>query len=483
MIDFLQNAWPLVAGVLTVILTVIASAHAVLHKRDVRAAVGWVGLILLVPFFGAVIYLLLGVNRIRRRATQLRREQLRLRASTEELSIERRRLTEILPPGSQHLAALGELVDRVTQVPLRVGNQVDPLINGDEAYPAMIEAINAAETSVALCTYIFDNDLAGQMFADALSDAHQRGVLVRILIDAVGAWYSWPPIVRSLRKRNIPVARFLHSALPWRMPYINLRSHRKILVVDGITGYTGGLNIRTAHIIKNNTRSPVQDVHFRVRGPVVEHMMHVFAEDWLFSRKERLEGDAWFPPLEPVGPVVARGIADGPDVDLDKLRWAILGALARAKSRVRIVTPYFLPDQTLITSLNVASMRGVAVDIVLPSVNNLPYVAWAANAQLWQVLARGCRVFYTPAPFDHSKIMVVDGAWSLIGSANWDPRSLRLNFEFNLECYDTALASVLEQIIDLKLEGARELTYEEVQSYGTLRRLRDGIFRLAAPYL
>lgn len=211
--------------------------------------------------------------------------------------------------------------------------------------------------------------------------------------------------------------------------------------------------------------------------------MRVFAEDWAFTTRETLKEDPWFPAIPSAGQVTARGIADGPDEDLDKLRWVILGAVARAERKVRIVTPYFLPDTTLIMSLNVAAMRGVQVDIVLPGRTNLRFIKWASDAQLWQMLIRGCRVFHTPTPFDHSKVMVVDGAWTLVGSANWDPRSFRLNFEFNVECYDVDLASKMDRFIDERIDRAQELTLEFMDRRTLPVRLRDGVVRLLKPYL
>jgi len=483
MIEVLQELWLLLLGVAGFVAAVLASGHAVLQKRDARAAAGWVAVIWLAPGAGPILYFLLGINRIRRRGTELLRERLHLRATTEEMRYEAEHLEHVLPSGSHHLIGLGNLVDRVTRRPLAQGNSVEPLRNGDVAYPNMIEAIDAATDSVALCTYIFDNDTAGRMFADALSRALRRGVQVRVLIDSVGARYSWPPIVGRLQRRGINVARFLHSALPWRMPYMNLRTHRKILIVDGRVGFTGGMNIRSGHLLNLERKSPVQDIHFRIEGPVVQQMMHIFAEDWAFTTRELIEGELWFPHLEPVGSVIARGIADGPDKDLGNLPWTLLGALARAQHSVKIVTPYFLPDASLVASLNVASMRGVKVDIILPEKNNLLPVKWAMNAQLWQVLTHECRVHLSPPPFDHSKLMVVDGAWALIGSANWDPRSLRLNFEYNVECYDEDLASRLDAIAEEKISRSRRVTLADMDGRKFPVRLRDGIVRLFSPYL
>jgi cardiolipin synthase A/B len=304
-----------------------------------------------------------------------------------------------------------------------------------------------------------------------------------VLIDDTGARYSFPSIVHPLRNGGVPVARFLPSALPWRFMSINLRNHRKILVADGQVGFTGGMNIRQACVLKEHPRRPTQDLHFRIEGPVVADLQEAFADDWYFSTREALHGEKWFPKIAPAGTVTARGIADGPDEDFEIFRWTVLGALACAKHSVQIVTPYFLPDAAMISALNLAAMRGVTVDIVLPSKSNLPYVHWATFAILWQILQRGCRVWLTPQPFDHSKLMLVDSCWALLGSANWDPRSLRLNFEFNVECYDTTLASALEAVVQDKLAHAREVTLQEVDSRSLPLKLRDGVCRLFTPLL
>jgi cardiolipin synthase A/B len=279
------------------------------------------------------------------------------------------------------------------------------------------------------------------------------------------------------------VARFLPTFSLWRFMSMNLRTHRKILVVDGRIGFTGGMNIRAGHALNDNPKHPVQDIHFRVQGPLVGQLQEVFADDWNFCTQERLTGEKWFAPPVSCGEVMARGISDGPDEDFEILRLVILGALSSAKSSIKVVTPYFLPDPSLISALNVAAMRGVEVDIVLPAKNNLPYIHWASAAHWWQVLERGCRIWLTPPPFDHSKLVVIDGCWSLIGSANWDPRSLRLNFEFNLECYDCALAARLTAVVQEKIRTAREITLREVDSRPLALKLRDGIARLATPFL
>jgi cardiolipin synthase len=383
---------------------------------------------------------------------------------------------------------LAELVGRIVDQPLVAGNRLEPLVDGDEAYPQMLAAIEGARRSVSLSTYIFDSDATGRRFQRALGAAVGRGVEVRVLIDGVGARYSFPPARRELRSLGVPVAIFLPTLLPWRMPWLNLRTHRKLLVADGRLAFVGGLNIRHEHVVGGGARRPVRDLHFRLEGPAVAQLQRLFCADWRFATGERIAGEAWFPTdelpvVEPAGEVVARVIPDGPDEDLDKLRWTLLGALAVARRSVRIVTPYFLPDPDLVTALSLAALRGVEVDVVVPAVGNLPFVDWAMAAQLPQVLERGCRVWRTPPPFDHSKLMVVDGEWALVGSFNWDPRSLRLNFELGVELYGAEVAARLEALALAKRDAGRRLTAEELAARPLWRRLRDGAVWLAQPYL
>ncbi|MFW5967087.1 MAG: phospholipase D-like domain-containing protein, partial [Persicimonas sp.] len=390
---------------------------------------------------------------------------------------------EELPRPSEHLAPLVHLVDEVVSRSLLAGNAIDPLFDGDEAYPAMLEAIEEAEASITLATYIFDNDKWGRRFADALIEAADRGVEVRVLIDAAGLRYSFPSILGRLRRGGVRAARFLPSLWPPHLMTFNLRNHRKVMVVDGRIGFTGGMNIRTAHVLSEVSSQPTRDLHFRLRGPIVSHLQEVFVDDWTFSTKEKLRGEKWFPQLEPAGELYARGIVDGPDENINKVPWTLHGALSCADSSVRIITPYFLPEESLIDSLNVAAMRGVRIDVILPSKSNLPYVQWASNGQLRPLLLRGVNVWFTPPPFDHSKLTVVDRSWTFFGSSNWDPRSHRLNFEFDVECYSETFAAELDDWATAKLEDAHQMTLDEFDDRSVFKKLRDGTFRLFAPYL
>jgi cardiolipin synthase len=486
-LDHLARFWPHLAAGFDFIAAVLASVHALLNKRDSRAATLWIGVIWTLPVLGPLLYLMLGVNRIRRRAIKLGVHKTFSRDVPENLG-------EPEHDGAEHLKHLARVVSRVTTQPLTTGNKVEPLVNGDAAFPAMLAAIEAAQKSVTLVSYIFDNDASGRQFITALERAMQRGVAVRVLVDSAGTRYSWPPITFKLRAAKIPFAKFLPTSIltPWRVATINLRNHRKSLIVDGQIAFTGGMNIRHGNVLADKPASPVQDLHFRVTGPVVTELQEAFANDWAFTTEEILDGDTWFlnsetnflkAGLQSAGDIIARVIPDGPDGDFENLQLTLLAALAEAQTSVKILTPYFLPDTALISALNLAALRGVKVDIILPAKNNLPPVHWASRSLWWQVLQRGCRIWLTPPPFDHSKLMIVDGHWVLLGSANWDARSLRLNFELNVECYGRGFAQEMEKIIAQKISGAHQVTQAEVDGRTIPGKLRDAIARQFSPYL
>jgi len=481
--DFIQNLWPHMTATCAIFLTVFGICHVVINKKDSRTAVGWAGIIFLFPYLGALLYLLFGINRIKRKASELRTKSIRTFSAQQETTCSAKGLENILPQESKHLIMLKKLVDNITRRPLVSSTDLEILLNGDESYPAMVSAIEKARHSISLATFIFAHDAAGKMFINALSGAVNRGVQVRVLIDAVGSRFSFAPAFSELRRRGITARKFMPTMLPWYAKYINLRNHRKILVVDGKAGFTGGINIAVNNMLRQRPRHPVQDLHFRVTGPVVRHLQEAFAEDWFFVTGEKLRGEIWFPQQAAAGTLTARGITDGPDEDFEKLKNIIMGALACAQRTVRILTPYFLPQPELMDALTLTALRGVDVDIIVPERGNHRLVAWASEGQFDQILEKGCRIWLAPPPFDHSKLMVVDNAWSLFGSANWDSRSLELNFEFNVECYSTEMAERLKTIFNKKQQQARLLSLEEVNRWPLAIKIRNGLCRLFLPYL
>jgi len=480
--ELLHEYWPhLVFGV-SIVAGTGAAVHAAMTKQDVRAAIGWVGVALFSPLFGALFYFVAGVNRIRQTRVSQQRDEAMLAYAGHAQSPVR----DVVPYSSPQFASLKILGDKVSHFPMLGGNAVRPLGGGDEAYPAMMQAIRNARHCIAMQSYIFDSDPIGIEMAQALIDAHARGVQVRVLIDAIGSRYSHPPIVRRLRRGGVRTARFMTNPLGLlRMPYANLRSHRKILVVDGRVGFTGGMNVRAAFVRALAGDQTNSDVHFQLDGPIVAQLMSVFAHDWNFTTHESLDSAPWFPPpIAPLpGTVPMRCVPSGPDRAVVSTRSMLLGALAVAQQHIRIQSPYFLPDQPLIGALATAARRGVIVDIVIPGRNNLRLVNYAMMAQLDQIVRTGCRVWRASGAFDHSKLMTVDGAWSYIGSSNLDPRSLRLNFELDTEIYDRALAQWIAARIDGHIAGGRQVTLEYLYGQPFAKRLRNKVIWLASPYL
>jgi cardiolipin synthase A/B len=459
-------------AILHVLVACLVTGHVLLTKRDIGASIGWIGIVWLSPFLGGLFYVTFGINRVVRRARQLRP---RRRNDAPGRPAVRDR------PREDHLARLDRAAQRITRRPAEPGNNVRLLIQGDEAYPHMLEAIAQARASVALSSYILRADAVGERFVAALSAAQSRGVAVRVLIDGVGSGYFNSAAYRALYRGGVPVARFLHSLRPWRMPFLNLRLHKKILCVDGRIGFTGGLNIGAENVLAGRPQYPVRDAHFRFEGPVVAQLTETFVEDWQFTTGEELDGPAWFPGLDAAGTVTARVVTAGPDQDIEKIEMLVLQAITCAQHSVAIMTPYFLPDDRLVTALALAAMRGVAIDIVLPARSNHGIFDWAVCAEIEPLLTAGCRIWRNPPPFEHSKLMTVDGTWCLVGSSNWDMRSFRLNFELNVEIYDPGLAAQLDRLIAEKRVhpiGADDLARRSLPA-----RLRDAGARLLLPYL
>ncbi len=468
--------WAAVA--LGVVASVAGAVHALYNKRDPRSAAAWVAICLMWPLVGAVIYLLLGKNRIKTRARQLHG------TAVGPLPAAR------FPPHGgdcsgqirDHYKSLASLSAATSLLPLVGGNRLEVLVNGEQAYPAMLEAIDTATYSIYLASYIFDGAGIGRKFIDSLAAARARGVEVRVLIDGFGQLYSWPRAHRRLRRQGVPTALYLPTSLfPPRIT-INLRNHRKILVIDGDTAFTGGMNIRQHHMVATvKKRNRTEDIHFRLQGPVVKQLQDVFVSDWRFSSNLFIN-----PPNSRTvhqGGACCRVIDDGPNDDCDKLLRILIGAIDTAREYVSIMTPYFLPERELQVALEMAALRGVEVRIILPGKNNMPFVNWATFHQLDELLKNGVQVYLYNGDFVHSKLFVADDYYAQIGSYNLDPRSLKLNFEVAVESYSEEAAAPLAAYFRSRLENCLPLSREWLSSRSAGQRFSSALFWLMSPYL
>ena len=466
-----------------VLLAAAAAGHALLHKRDPRSALGWIAVCVFFPIAGSVLYYLFGINRIQTRARKLARRLRSSPTSGHEPAAPARRprfdATADLPAEYSELARIATALSANA---LLGGNRIEPLYNGEQAFPAMLATISNAVSTLYLSTYILDTDDTGRQFIATLGAAARRGVDVRVLIDGIGEWYSWPHAARLLRKQGVRTARFLPPKLLPPTLRINLRNHRKILVADGTIGYAGGMNIGSRHLterVENPARN--SDVHFRLEGPIVTQLERAFLDDWLFATGEA--SGTLTEPTVVAGQAIGRVLVAGPDEDLDTIATVLVSAVSAARRRVAIMTPYFLPPAELIGALQAAALRGVDVTVILPGMNNLRYVHWATRNMLWELLQRGVRVLYQPPPFAHSKLFVVDGHYSVVGSANIDARSLRLNFELVVEIYDRPFAERLLAHFDAVGATSQEVFPDDLNTRPLYQRIRDALAWLFSPYL
>ncbi|NLW82576.1 MAG: cardiolipin synthase [Desulfovibrionales bacterium] len=459
-----------------------AASHALLRKSDSRSALGWVAVCLTFPVAGPVLYILFGVNRVRRSAFRMRRA-VHSRSDVDSDQILPAEADSVsFPLIPQPFRVLERVGRNVLGTELIGGNCVEPLFNGDEAYPRMLQAMEGARQSIYLATYIMATDSLGRQFIDVLTRAVRRGVDVRVLVDGLGEKYSWPWVSRALHKNGVASALFIPFRFFPPELHINLRNHRKILVVDGKLGFTGGMNISQQHVLRAKSFWPVSDLHFFLRGPVVGQLQEAFVEDWLFATQERLT-PAPMAPEPMMEDCLCRTVIDGPDCPHEPLKTLLTGIVSAASSSIKIMTPYFVPPPSFLTALQSARYRGVDVQIILPGRNNLPFVHWAARHILDHLLRVGISVSYQPAPFCHTKLILVDGCYVHLGSANLDNRSLRLNFELTLEVLDLCVAARLERHFEEVRAKSRPVTRRELHNRSLPVRLRDAFFWLFSPYL
>lgn len=463
-------------------LALISAGHALLFKRDPRAALGWIAVSFALPVAGPVLYFLFGVNRVRTRARKLSISppfQVAVDGHRKRTKHGTAPLAALVPPRFIEIARMG---DAVTEMPLVGGNRISPLHNGEAAYPRMLSAIEDAASHVYMTTYIFETNAMGRRFIKVLSDARRRGVDVRVIIDGIGDFYSRPRASALLSESGVKVVRFLPPTLLPPAVHINLRNHRKLLIADGHTAFIGGMNIGDRHLadVRSNPKRVV-DAHFLLKGPIVRQIEGVFIEDWRFSTGEILNP----PPAEPVaaGDTICRTIVDGPSEELDRLEMMLVCEASIARRRLWIMTPYFLPSSELITVMKAAALRGVDVRVVLPEKNNLPYVHWAMRHLLGDLIKRRIRIFYQPPPFVHTKLVIVDRHFSQIGSANIDPRSLHLNFELSMEVYDREVNRTLTDHFQSRMAESREISLADMENRPFPLKIWDAVSWLFSPYL
>ncbi|MEO9041053.1 MAG: phospholipase D-like domain-containing protein [Rhodoferax sp.] len=362
--------------------------------------------------------------------------------------------------------------------PLVDGNAIDVLLNGDEIFPAMLEAIRQARDSVHLLTYIYWGGEIASRFADELSAAAKRGVRVRLLVDAVGGAKMSTSMVDNLAKAGCTFAWF--RPLRWyNLGRFNDRTHRKVMVVDGRVGFTGGVGI--AEVWTGHVQDPEhwRDDHFRIRGPAVLYLQGSFAVNWRQATGEVLAGPALFPVLEDAGTVRIVAIDAAPSIRISTIAFTYWLFFHAARLEIRVTTPYYVPDPRLHLGLASAARRGLKVTLLVPGPHiDSKLVSRASKTYYRDLLEAGVAIHEYQPSMIHTKTVTVDGAYALIGSPNFDTRSFGLNYEEALVVYDNPLTQSLNHTFDDDLGHARQITLSEVAGWSPWARARNRLARM-----
>ena len=481
--------------ILHVVLWLVICFHLLLKPRDARTSLLWIFFTFIFPLLGPFAYVLFGINTVpskgwRKQYSDIafqKRQRLNSRGAHPLAAMHARRNALRAKPDDSRVASLNRILDHLSaNHPLLGGNDIRILNPASLALEDMFQAIRKARHHIHLATYIFNDDAVGRRLMDLLAEKAREGVQVRVLYDAFGSagaslrLFFW----RRRKIPNLTLIGFSQANVLKRKFQINLRNHRKILVIDGTLAFTGGINFHDVYLPRDGQPGTI-DYHFRVNGPAVLELQYTFLRDWYYMTDHpaaRLLAGCFFPVPVSAGPVVARLQNSGPTREetgaaLD----TFFAAINLARKQVLIVTPYFVPPEPLILALRQAAFRGVDVKILVPSSNNHPTLKLASQALYATLLVSGVRIFEREPPFIHAKAAVVDDGTAIIGSANFDPRSLFLNYETNLVVFGEAFAAQLKSAILSDLACSREITYSEWRRRPLASKLAENFFNLFHP--
>lgn len=480
-----MNWWSLFATLAYVALATAAIISVLRHRKDPANMLAWVVAILGFPYFGAAFYYLIGSPRVERRA---RRKLRRVRHLHQHLRGSAARSAadagEVIPASElpPHLTTIQQFGERLSAMPATSGNRIAVSQDAETTYAALEEAIRGAREHIHLAYYIWRGDETGAHFRDLLIEKARAGVRVRVLLDAVGCWRLSRAFLKPWHESGCDVQFFL-PLRPFRRRRwsTHLRNHRKIAVVDGRVGFVGSQNIGDEYRGWKQALSPWFDTHLRIEGPAALFLQQVFVDDWAFTTKRPITDPALFPATESQGDARVQILPTGPTQDFSPLEQLTFAAVAHAEHTLRIETPYFVPYDTLRNALLYAVHRGVRVVIVVPTRTDVPVVTWAGRSYYRELTDAGIEVYEYEGGVLHSKIMTVDDAWCMVGTANMDIRSFRLNFEVTALIYDGAITCDLARAIDANAGAARRIPKR--RSPGYWRQVGEGAARLLSPIL
>ena len=470
--------------------------HLTRTRRDPIAAMLWIMVTWTLPFIGFFIYLSFGINRVatktwKKESSNQRFYNERSARESDELPLNYwRSIRASVSRQLDHPVAREidkTVASQLTDHPLLGGNHVDLLVTGDEAFPRMMDAIASARDHIHLQSFIIGNDPIGRKVMALLAEKARSGVQVRVMYDRFGSTIAVLTglFFRYRRTPNLHIAGWTMARLLKRQFQINLRNHRKVLIVDGEIAFTGGINIQSEHATFGH-RPPIRDYHVRLRGPIVSELQYTFLRDWYYLTEEdpeRLLCADHFPRLEKSGDVPIRLINGGPASELDEICDTLFACLVSAQKSILAVTPYLVPTADIIQALRNAALRGVDVRVVVPEKNNHLYAGWAGRAFYEELLASGVRVYERRPPFIHAKGLIIDDVVAMIGTANFDVRSLKLNYETNLMIYDNDFINRLKQVMLEEVALSSELKLDDWRNRPLTQKMKENACSLLTPIL
>ncbi len=478
--EFLTDYWRHLTALALVnaLLTVTVIPVVLIKKREPTTAVAWCLVVLLVPMLGALLFWVFGYNYLQRRITRKHRQRQSLGAEHPPV----RREASRGAGGGAPLPPLAEVALAVNAFPLSPGNRVDLYHDTRAAYEAILAAIAGARRHVHLEYYTFRSDETGRRVVDLLVEKARAGVQVRLLYDSAGSLFLSPGMTRPLVQAGGRVCDFLPLNPLRSWVRINLRNHRKITVVDGAVGFTGGMNIGDEYLGKG----PLgfwRDTSLRLEGPAVAGLQRVFMEDWNFASDELLDEGSCFPHHDPVGDDLVQVVDSGPDQEPNSIRELYFAAILSARKRLWVASPYFVPDAGILDALRLARLRGVDVRLLtlLRPDHRVPF--YAGRYYWGDLLSFGGRVYQYAAGMMHAKVVLVDGEWAMVGSANLDNRSLHLNCEAGCVLYTARRVAELEAQFLRDLESSVALDREAFARRSLGAKLAENACRLFSPVL
>jgi len=465
----------MVTFLLVSILSVVALVRAVSRGLVVESSIAWVLAIVAFPGIGAILFILLATPAVghTRRLKVSRREAARGSFDGHQPGVP-------LTPDPHGIASLAA---RVTGLHTMPGNEVLLMVEDLQAFEAIESALESAEKTIWSEYYLVRNDETGRRFLDCLARKARQGVEVRLIYDAVGSRGIDPERLKSIEDAGGFVSAFLPLNPFSRRWSLHLRNHRKLVIIDGQTAFTGGMNVGDEYSGRGRAsgRLHYRDTHLELRGPAVADLEQVFVEDWAFATDEIVEIRHALP--APRGAADVTIIPSGPDQAINASGMLYFALITAARQRVYLTCPYFLPDQSTVTALTSAALRGVDVRIMLPLKCDVPLVGPAARAYYASLVNAGVRIFEYRPSMHHAKTVAIDGTWAIVGSANVDFRSFRLNFELSALVRDPEFVGLLETAFLEDQVSSREISHEELHNLSLLDRILQGTARLLSPIL